>query len=43
MQSFFDSVVNWPFLNEPIYRWAIFVMAMAFISWGWSGVLGLMH
>jgi hypothetical protein len=33
---------NWEFMDEPLYRWFLFGLAMALISWGWSGVLGLM-
>lgn len=31
----FSKVINWPFLQEPAYRWAMFVglMLMIFIMW----------
>lgn len=30
---------NWPFLNEPLYRWAIFLVAITLIAAAWRGVL----
>lgn len=43
MQNIFSGVTNWEFLNEPLYRWAIFFGAIMLIAWGWNGVLGYMH
>lgn len=37
-----NQVVNWKFLDEPLYRWAIFMGAFAAISYGWRGALDLM-
>lgn len=42
MQDFIDRFVNWPFLNEPLYRWFLFALAVSFMSWGWNGVVGMM-
>jgi hypothetical protein len=41
--NFIQSITNWTFLQEPLYRWAIFVIAMAFISFGWQAILGFMR
>lgn len=43
MQAVLDSITSWPFLNEPLWRWALFAGAMLAISWGWHGILELMH
>ena len=37
-----DKIKNWPFLNEPLYRWAIFVGALLMILFAWSCVLEYM-
>lgn len=42
MSDFISGIVNWPFLAEPLYRWAIFMIAIGFIGAGWSGVLEFM-
>lgn len=36
-----DSITGWTFLDEPLYRWAIFIVAIILILWAWSGVLGV--
>lgn len=41
--SLVSNVVNWDFLNEPLYRWAIFVLALSFITAGWNGILEFMR
>jgi hypothetical protein len=35
----FDKVLNWPFLQEPAYRWAIFVGLMLLIVYLWRVIL----
>ena len=40
--NYLANITNWPFLNEPLYRWAIFALAMALIGLGWSNVIGYM-
>jgi hypothetical protein len=42
VKNLFTGITDWTFLNEPLWRWAIFVIALAFITWGWNGVLGYM-
>jgi len=37
--DFLKSITNWPFLNEPLYRWAIFIIALIFILAAWRIVL----
>jgi len=33
------NLTNWPFLNEPIYRWFIFVIVMILFLAVWSDVM----
>jgi hypothetical protein len=40
--NFFQGLADWPFLNEPLWRWAIFMLAIGLISAGWAGVLDFM-
>lgn len=42
MQDFFAAITQWNFMNEPLWRWAIFFGALLGIMWGWNGVLNLM-
>jgi hypothetical protein len=37
-----SSVTQWTFLNEPLYRWAIFIVAISMIMFGYNGILNLM-
>lgn len=38
----FNNIVNWEFLNEPAYRWAIFFVGASLFIGAWDHVLGLM-
>lgn len=41
-----DSMPNpfaWSFLDEPLWRWAVFVIALGLILHAWNGVLRLMR
>jgi len=42
IQTAFADLINWPFLNEPLWRWIILFGAFALFQFGWSGVLDLM-
>lgn len=42
VSDFFDSVVNWQFLQEPLYRWWIFFIAFALFLFAWHGVTEFM-
>jgi hypothetical protein len=42
MDNFFSTLTSWEFLDEPLWRWALFFGAMLGIAWGWNGVLDLM-
>lgn len=33
------DAVSWEFLDEPLYRWFMFLGALALMMWGWNGVL----
>lgn len=34
--------LTWPFLNEPIWRWFVFLLAISFLLRAWRGVLNEM-
>ena len=36
------NVVDWPFLQEPLWRWAIFVGVMLGFLYAWNGVIEFM-
>lgn len=36
------KVVNWEFLNEPLYRWAMFFGATVCMGVAWRGAVELM-
>lgn len=36
-----DRITGWSFLNEPLWRWAVFIVALIFILWAWRGVLNV--
>lgn len=38
-QAFITSITTWPFMSEPIWRWAIFILALMLIITSWKGVL----
>lgn len=38
-----QNVIGWQFLNEPIYRWFIFMGAWSAMLVAWGGILHLMH
>lgn len=40
--SVVDSTVNWTFLNEPLYRWVLFFIALTFIGIAWRGIIEFM-
>lgn len=40
--DFVTNVIDWQFLNEPLYRWAIFFLACGAMLFAWNGVINLM-
>jgi hypothetical protein len=38
----FDKITNWPFLQEPAYRWFMFVGMMLLLFTAWAIILGYM-
>lgn len=40
--NFVASVTEWPFLQEPMYRWFIFLGALMAMMVAWHGVLSFM-
>ena len=37
-----SDVTGWKFLQEPLYRWVLFFIALAFIGIAWRGVIEFM-
>jgi hypothetical protein len=37
------SIKDWPFMQEPLYRWAIFFVAISIIAMVWRCVLSYME
>jgi succinate dehydrogenase hydrophobic anchor subunit len=37
----FDQVVGWEFLQEPLWRWALFLLAISALTFAWNGILEL--
>lgn len=42
MDDLISNVTNWPFLNEPAYRWVIFFVGASAFLFVWNDVLSLM-
>lgn len=40
--DYLNQITNWEFLNEPLYRWAIFWIALAAIAYAWNGIISFM-
>lgn len=43
--SFSDLVTgafDWEFLNEPFWRWIMFIVALSLVTFAWNGVLAYM-
>lgn len=38
-----SNAVNWPFLQEPLWRWFVFIVAMGAILGVWAGVLRMIR
>ena len=34
-----SNAVSWPFLQEPIWRWLVFIVVLGFLLSAWNGVL----
>ena len=41
--DFLNTAIDWTFLDEPLYRWAIFFAAVGGMFFAWHGVLDLMR
>jgi hypothetical protein len=37
-----NGIADWQFLQEPLYRWALFILALSMILFGYNGILSLM-
>lgn len=42
IKNFFGGITGWKFLQEPLWRWAIFIIALIFILAAWGRVLSYM-
>lgn len=40
--DFVNSLTGWKFLNEPLYRWFLFIIALAFMLWAWAAIVSFM-
>lgn len=38
----FDQIINWEFLDEPAWRWFIFLGALLLMMWTWRGIVDFM-
>lgn len=38
-----SNLFSWPFLNEPIWRWFVFIVAISLFMAAWAGVLAYMR
>lgn len=38
-----SNLTNWPFLQEPIWRWFVFLIAIGLFLNVWNGVLSYMR
>lgn len=34
--------LDWPFMQEPLWRWALFLLAISVIMYAMNGILGYM-
>lgn len=41
-QGILSWAINWPFMQEPIWRWVAFFIAIAMIMHAMNGILGYM-
>lgn len=41
--EFPKRLANWEFMNEPLYRWFLFFLAVTAMGIAWNGVIGLMR
>jgi len=39
LQSDFSNAIDWQFLNEPLYKWAIFIAVLLAILFLYQGML----
>jgi hypothetical protein len=39
IEQLWQKTGEWEFLDEPLYRWAIFAGAMGLILAGWAGII----
>lgn len=41
--DFIKGVTNWEFLNEPLWRWFLFVIALSLMLFAWGAILSFMR
>jgi hypothetical protein len=37
------AVATWSFLNEPLYRWGLFFLAVGAMGVAWDGIIAIMR
>lgn len=42
MNNIISSAANWNFLQEPLWRWVVFLIAISFLMGVWAMILGYM-
>lgn len=42
VSGFINGISDWQFLQEPLYRWALFFFAVLLFLMVWNGVLSFM-
>lgn len=38
-----SGLINWEFMNEPLYRWALFLIAWTFLIAAWNSILKIVQ
>lgn len=38
-----QNVIGWNFMEEPLWRWFLFVGAFTAITIAWGGIISFMH
>jgi len=38
-----EKVTSWEFMNEPLWRWFVFLIAWTLMLWVWGAILSFMR
>lgn len=39
MNSLWENTGEWEFMQEPLWRWTVFLVAIGLIMTGWAGIV----